>query len=974
MRRLPKANSQSDSIVAFCDCATLLPVVVSIVLSYAQSQDLDMSASPNPLSAPVTTMRLLRTKLFVPQAHPDLVARPRLLEALERGCHRRLTLLSAPAGFGKSTLLAVWAGQRAGGILEGAETPGRPQVGWVSLDERDNDPIRFWSYVIEALDALWPGRWATVRTMIGSPQPPPIEGVLTEMLNTLTTCEGSAALVLDDYHAIVAPAIHEGMSFLLENLPPHLCLILSGRADPPLPLAQLRARRQLVEIRAHDLRFTQEESADFLNRVMGLALRADDVSALASLTEGWAAGLQLAALSIQEAEDVRAFVASFSGEHRYIFDYLAHEILDQQPLATREFLLRTAVLDRMNGTLCDAVTGSDDGQAMLQMLERGNLFVTPLDQERHWYRYHHLFSEFLRTQLAGEKDPAEIADLHHRAAQWFVDQGDLSDAIDHALAAGDYVWAKTLVEGALVGMFRRSELRTLIGWLERLPKALIQQDAYLTMAAAWAYLATGRQEAVETRLCDVERLIGAVADGSPESYALPPEQRGPLAEISCLRATLCFNKGDLAAVEAYSRQTRAYLADDAQAGAFNQRLALLGIAAFHLALAKEFGGDTVAAVDAFQEAIPRLRDDDNPHLLPMSISHLGQLLALQGRLHDAASTYAEALREVEQRGTPSPLSGTAYTGLGSLFYEWNDLERAAAYLEQGVEMGRPWSHWEVLVNGYVGLACIDLAGGDVDRAMGRLASLVDYTTLVKMRWALPLIEAYRALFSLRIGRIHDAIAWARGIDVPAEGALPFALEPNALILARILSAQGQYAAALALLTRLAAGAEAAGRLGRVIEALSIQALVLDAQGERAAALTALANALELAAPQGYVRLFVDEGPGMRSLLAALPAKSDYASGLLAAFAGTQSIDDGGCHVALAHASDAPDRQDLAEPLTERELEILVLMADGLTNQDIADRLFISINTVKTHAKNIYSKLDVRNRAQAIVRAAEAGLL
>ncbi len=933
---------------------------------FSDTQDVCMSDA---ISQPITSrMRLLRTKLFVPQAHPDLVPRDRLLRRLDDACRARLVLLSAPAGFGKSTLLSTWIRKR------------QPRVGWVSLDARDDDPLRFWSYVVAALADLWPGRWETVRTMLQSLQPPPIEGVLTELLNVLVATEDSAVLILDDYHEISDAAIHDGLCFLLEHLPQHICLILSGRSAPPLPLARLRARRQLVELGAAELRFTHDEAEDFLNRVMGLALQTEDVATLANLTEGWVAGLQLAALSIQGAPDVGAFLTTFSGGHRYILDYLAQEILARQPPERSDFLLTTSILERMCGSLCDAITGREDGQDALAALERDNLFVMPLDRERRWYRYHRLFRDFLRVRLAEDRDAAAVAALRRQASEWAADHNDVPEAVEHALQAEDYGWAKELIERVLLDMFDRSELRTLMGWLGQLPDVVVSEDRHLSMAMAWALLATGGQDAVEPHLQDVERLVGARATALDAPAGLSVEQRGALAEISCVRATLCFNRADLANVIVYSEQALAYLGDDVQRGIFNHRLAVQGISAFNLALAKEFGGETEAALARFDEAIDLLREDENHHLLPLAISHLAQLTVVQGRLREAAAIYREALREVARHGIPSPLSGVAYVGLGTLLYQWNELDHAADHLQQGIDLGKPWSHWEILLGGYVGLACIDLARGAPDRARERLGALMATSQLFKMEWAVPSIEAYRALIAVRVGEVETAAAWAATFELPQEGEIPSVMEPYVLILVRVLIARGYPEQARGWLSRLLAGAERTGRRDRIIEALTLEAVALHAQGEEEAALASLTRALALGEPEGYVRVFLDEGAPVRTLLSALAPRVAFAARLLdigdAGPAGDASSTEEGAAERLAAASQEGARSspDLPEPLTDRELEVLALMAEGLTNQAIADRLFVSINTVKTHAKHIYEKLGVGSRAQAAVRGVELGLL
>jgi len=892
-------------------------------------------------------MRLLRTKLFVPQAHLELVPRPRLLDRLDSCLRCRLILVSAAAGFGKTTLLSTWIAQRD------------VVAAWVSLDDHDDDPARFWAYTIAALQTIWPGVGSGAAEILQAPQPPAIEGVLTELLNDVARQEGHAVLVLDDYHVIQEMAIHHGVAFLVEYAPPQLRLVLAGRTDPPLPLPLLRARRQLLEIKAEDLRFTRAEAGIFFNAVMGLALASEDVAALETLTEGWAAGLQLAALSIQEVADVSALVASFSGSHRYVFDYLAHEIIDRQTPELRRFLTETAVLNRLNGDLCDAVTGHEDGQRVLEQLERANLLVVPLDRERRWYRYHHLFSDFLRSLLAQYETPQAIAALHLRACDWYAAQGDLPDAIQHALGAKDFDRAAELITEAVVDMFLRSELLTLLRWLRALPEELLAQNLLLSIAAAWANLATANSDMAEMHLQRVERLIGASPDSAPENSDLSPEVRGALAEVSSLRASLSFNRMDLDAVRRYSRLVGVYLADDLDQCVLNTRLSLESIAAFNLALAYEYSGESGEAMAAFEAAIELLRQDRNYHLIPMTESHLAQLQVKTRLLRAAAATYDAACQSVGEWPSRSPLSGLAFVGMGRLLYEWNELDRARELLRQGLELGKQWSHWEILFIGYASLIDVALAGGDDATALAILDEWQTEAQRIDMQLVMPVFHAHRALILMRTGRLGEALEWASSFGIPGDGGIPYAMEDQALILARICIAGGDLDRAVGLLARLRAGAEGGGRQGRLIQTGALESLLLDAQGDSRGALEILTRALNLAQPEGYVRTFVDLGEPMRRLLERVTSMPDYTARLLTADAALQG---------------RPIQDGLVELLSDRELDVLALMAEGLTNQEIADRLFISINTVKTHAKSLYGKLSVRSRAQAALRARELNLI
>jgi LuxR family maltose regulon positive regulatory protein len=908
-------------------------------------------------------LRLLRTKLFVPQVHPDLVERERLIRRLDQSLRCRLTLLSAPAGFGKTTLVGSWIAKREW------------SVAWLSLDEGDSDPGRFWAYVVAALRTLWPDVGESTMALLRSPQPPPIESVLTELINDLASrdIDGPAFLVLDDYHAIDQPEIHNALDFLLEHLPPQLHLIISSRADPPLALSLLRGRRRLVEIRAADLRFTPEEAGAFLNQAAGAVLDLKDVEALEALTEGWVAGLQLAALSLQEVEDVSDFLASFSGTHRYVFDYLAHEVLDRQSPAMRDFLVRSAILERMSGALCDAVMKRDDSQARLTELERANLFLVPLDQERRWYRYHHLFGDFLRARLQEALSAEEIATLHQRAARWYAAQDRQSEAIYHALAADDTEQAVELIVSAVPVMFRTSELPTLVGWLEALPASVLERRPYLSMVMAWAELALGQSDEVDPYLQSVERQIGVEADGSPASLDRDAETRGVLAEISCIRATLAFNRMDMDAVKSLAAQTVSYLGDDVESGLFNVSLALRGIAEFNLALALEFSGETFKAVEAFESAIQLLREDNNLHLLPMAMGHLAQLQMVHGKLHTAAKTYEEALTVAETGGVPSPLSGIAYTGLGALLYEWDRLPEAEEALRRGLEMGEPWFNWEIMLAGTTGLVNIDLAKGRSSHAVARLEQLAAMTREREMLWAEAGVEAHLVLCRAREGDLAAADAWLDSTPVSQDQGVALGEEPYFLIYGWVLFYRGRVEVSCRWAKRIAARAEADQRWGHAVGAWVLHALSNHSLGRQEDAIQSLEHALRLAEPGGYVRIFVDAGPIVAELLNDVGILPDYVDRLLAAFeepASRPEPDGGSSRV----QSDDAGSPLLVEPLTDRELEVLAALADGLTNQQIADHLYISVNTVKTHVKHVYEKLNVSNRAQAATRAAELDLM
>ena len=915
-------------------------------------------------SGTAKNLHLLRTKLFIPKSHPEIIERPDLTARLDEGLQCKLILISAPAGFGKTTLLSSW--------LENIAL----QPAWLSLDQRDNDPARFWAYLIVALQSIQPDLGHDTLALLQAPQPPPIENIITELINEISKISEDFLLVLDDVHSIQQESIFSGLEFLIDHMSPQMHLVLSSRKDPQLPLALLRVRRELIELRAEDLRFTPEEAAAFLNQVMGLDLSSDDLASLEKLTEGWIAGLQLAALSMQSVEDIPAFVRSFSGEHRYVFDYLAHEVLNHLDNAQRSFLTQTSILDRMSAAVCDTITGREDSQRVLQELEQANLFLVPLDHQRHWFRYHHLFRDFLKARLEQEQGQEQIHRLHQRASRWFEAQGFQFEAVEHALHAQDFDLATRLIDRVALQAFRHSELITLLAWLKDLPASYFKQHARLNMVAAWANLATGHSEVVEGYLQNVESLISTQADGSEQSLALPAEVRGILGEISCIRSSLAFNRFDLKKVRLLASQAMEYLDGQSEGGLFNNRDDLLSVVFFNSGLAYEFSGAVLQASDAFRETI-RL-SDENIHLLPMATSHLAQLQVIRGQLRQAEQTYRQALRKSEELGRVSPLAGMAHTGLGSLLVEWNQLESASELLERGVELGRRWSQWEILTTGYFALVRIKMAQGQVESAFELLQRLEDMAVKLELPMAEGPVKAVRAFWQARRGDLEPARDWAQACGIAAQSKIPYLQEADALILARVWIALQKNEEAMALIDRLLESTQAGERWGRVAELRLYQALGWQALQDEDAALGALQSAFQLAEPEGYIRLFLDEGQPMRTLLdqaARHAIAPGYVSRLLESFAqnGTsvQPVKAPARESTFDSARQAAYSQD---PLSDRELEVLRLVARGMTNQEIADELVISLNTVKSHVKNIYARLQVRNRAEAISVAKEINIL
>ena len=916
-----------------------------------------------PTSRPA--LRLLRTKLFTPRVPAEVIPRPRLLARLNEGLQRPLILIAAPAGFGKTTLLSQWLAQT-----------GLPTA-WLSLDERDNDPIRFWAYVIAALQTLHPEVGSSALTYLQAPQPPPLETILTELLNDLTTIPEDFILVLDDFHAIEHPEIHRAGSFVLEHLPQHTHIAIAGRTEPPLPLPVWRARRQLTEIGPVDLRFTEAEVAEFLNRVMGLQLTAENIAALEAATEGWIAGLQLAALSMQGEADVTSFIRAFSGSHRYVFDYLAQEILERQPAAVQRFLLETSILERLSGPLCDALLQAEPSEArhpsaaILHTLESANLFITPLDNERRWYRYHTLFGEFLRARLAQVRAPADLAALHGRAAAWYAAQNEVDDALQHYLAAQDFEAAAELLENHAETYFARSTLVTLVRWIRALPAPLLARRLRLAMIYAWATLATGQMDETTRALDLIETALGASTESLiADPAAWPSHIRAPLIEAAVIRTSMGMAHFNMTEVRQTAEALLPYLSAG-EGGLFNPAADLLPPLLFNLALTHEFGGNVAAALPLYAEVLELSLIQNNMHIVPMALGHLGQLQVLRGQLHEAKKTFRRALELAESMSAaPSPLAGNALAGLGQLYYQWNDLATAHDYLSQAIALGKPWNSWESLVPGYLGLAQIYRARGDWDAAYAALDELEALCRRVHMEVLLPAVAAARAALQNAQGRREIAARWIADAGISFTADPGYFREGEALALLRLLLAQNRLADAEQLAELLLFAAEAGERCGRVIEILTLQAQLHAARGQLPEALHALERALALAEPEGYVRIFVDEGAALRGLLERLADEGgrlrDYARALLAHFDAAQP---------LVPTSPAPHpAAPLLEPLTERELEVLRYLASGLSNPEIAATLVVSLNTVKTHVKAIFDKLHVRNRTEAAARARALGLL
>lgn len=896
---------------------------------------------------------LLATKLFVPPPCPDLVARPRLEERLNAGLRRKLTLLAAPAGFGKTTVLSAW---RAGPV--GRDVP----LAWVSLDADDNDPVRFWSYVGTALDAVHPGVGEPALALLHAPHPPPSEAVVAVLLNGLTSLPRDVALVLDDYHAIEAPPIHEALAFLLDHLPPTLHLIVATRIDPPLPLDRLRARGDLVEVRAADLRFTPDEAAAFLAEARRLSLTAEDIAALTARTEGWIAGLHLASLSLEGRENGADFVRAFAGSHRFLVDYLAEEVLSRQPPEVQAFLLQTAILDRLSGPLCDAVTDRHDGQAMLERLERGNLFTVPLDDERHWYRYHHLFAEFLRARLA-RTQPDQVATLHARAASWHEGEGAIAAAVGHALAGEDAERAARLLELVAEPMWMSGELMTLLGWLEALPPAVVRTRPRLALAHAGTHFLARSYDArtVEVLLAAAEAALDLDQGGGDEQAEL----RGTLAAI---RAAAADAERDAPRAIASARLALEALPAD--------RVFWRAMTTVVLGMSYAAVGDP-AASQTLVEALALSQGAGNWSLAMVAMMNLAQVRAAEGRLGAAAELCRRGLAVVgEHAGGGLPVTVSLNVQLGKLGYEWNDLAAATRHLEEGLAGVRLADEQLTgQLEGLTALARVKQAQGDSDGADELLRRCTEVAQASQLPWAARFAAAYRARLDVHRDNFDAGLRWAEEAGLHPDDESSHAPEYEHLTLVRILIARGESDRALHLLRRQRATAATAGRVASELETLILEALARQRQGDEAGALTALEAALAIAEPEGYVRLFVDEGPLLAALLVRLRAeyraarldpRRAYVDRLLAAF-GSPRRD-------VTPPVPAGRAPELPEPLTPREREVLALIADGLTNAEIAARLFVTVGTVKTYVNGIFGKLGATSRTQAVACARTVGLL
>ncbi len=888
---------------------------------------------------------ILATKLYIPPPRPKVVLRPRLIERLNEGlsASRKLTLISAPAGFGKTTLVSEW--------VAGCERP----VAWLSLDEGDNDPASFLTYLVAALQTLALSNVEGIAPKIGtgvlaalqSPQPPPTESILTALLNEIAAIPDNFVLVLDDYHVIDSKPVDEALTFLLEHLPPQMHLVVATREDPHLPLARLRARGQLTELRAADLRFTPSEAAEFLNQQMGLNLSAEDVAALETRTEGWIAGLQLAAISMRGHQDTTNFIQSFTGSHHFVLDYLIEEVLGQQSESIQTFLLRTSILDRLCGPLCDSVLGSPSasGQETLEYLERANLFIVPLDDERRWYRYHHLFAELLRQRLQQSSSSGDeksgVADYHIRASVWFEDNDLMVEAFQHAAAANDIERAERLIEEGGIPLHFRSVATTILNWLEALPRSVMDARPWLWVRSATSALRAGQATGVEEKLQAAEAAVAAALQG-----AEPGEKtRDLIGQIAAVRATLAYIRYQPEASIIQAGRALEYLHPD--------NLLFRCRATWSLGFAYKLQGKRAAARKAYIEAIRQA--SGNIYYTVLTSTCLGEIQESENQLFQAAETYQHSMQMLCDQGTA--YSSEEHIGLARIYYEWDDLDAAEQHAQQSLQQARLYDRTiDKFIICEVLLARLKLARGDVSGAATMLAETEQSVRQNNFVERMAEVAAAQVLTLLRQGNVAAAARLVQTHD-------------NPISQARVHLAQGDPSAALVVLEPLRQQVEAKDWQDELLKVMVLQSVALHAHGEKDQAVQVLAKALALAEPGGFIRIFVDEGALMAQLLleaASRGIRPDYIARVLAAFEGELKEE--------RQAASVPAPSSLIEPLSPRELEILGLIAQGLSNREIGERLFLALDTIKGHNRKIFDKLEVQSRTEAIARARELGLI
>ncbi len=875
---------------------------------------------------------LSTTRLFVPPLPPSLLPRPELIHRLDEATNRKFTLLSAPAGYGKTTLLRAWAAQTL------------HPVAWLSLTQAENDPASFWSYVLAACRTIHAQLDSNIFMPLQLPEPPPLEALLTSFLNLLAAVPQPFTLVLDDYHFITEATVHRTLRLFLDQQPPQIHLILSSRVDPPLALAARRARGEMTELRTAALRFTFEETAHWLTQIAHLPLSDPQIAALVERTEGWIAALRLAASALHDSANVTAHLAQFTGSHRYIIDYLLEEVLALQSEEVRTFLLLTSCLDRFTSSLCDALTGRNDGQAMLETLERANLFLIPLDEQRHWYRYHHLFAEALRGRALRKLGEEQYTRAYRQTSAWYEQHGLLNEAIEAALAAADYETAVRLGQALAPSLWLRGMHYTIERWLAQLPRSYVSTHPLLCIAQAWTQLLLGHQKAASAALREAERLAAA------------NEDRAGLARVATMQALLARLQRNGRAAIHWSTQALTLLPEEESVSR--------SIVLTTLGCGYRLQGDVTSAWQTLIEARLLNEQVGNKRGSLGCILLQGEVLALQGQLTQAADYYQQV---IEAEAIWSPPTIEAHIALGLLLLEWNELAGATAQMQQALTLGQQHEDDTLLARSALLQARILQAQGQQDEAEQAFLRAVILARQSKHAQLLARIQAYQARWWLAQGNLPLALRWQESCTLTREEAPTYEQEEIALTLIRLLLAQREEAATEPMLLRWLAFAHEQGRTGSEIEMLLLLALAHDAQGRSNEALTLCHQALLLAQPGRYCRLFLDAGRPMARLLNLLSAQergkavASYLGQLLKVTNAAQAH----------HTTTGPltgTRQPLLEPLSPRERTVLRLLAAGLSSREMATELVVSINTIKTQLKSLYRKLQASSRQEVLATA------
>ncbi|MCA9913594.1 MAG: LuxR family transcriptional regulator [Anaerolineae bacterium] len=875
--------------------------------------------------------QILATKLYTPALRPGSVPRARLIDRLNAGKHGKLTLISAPAGFGKTTLITAWLANN------------EHEAAWLSLEEGDNDVLRFLTYIVAALQTVELEIGVDIRNLLESPQRPPIDSLLTPLLNQLAMMPEDFILVLDDYHVLDSHEIDKVLAFLIDNQPPQMHLVITTREDPRLPLARLRVRGQLSEIRAADLRFTTDEASEFLNTAMGLSLSSDDVAALEQRTEGWIAGLQLAALAMQGQQDTSTFIQSFTGSHHFVLDYLMEEVLNQQPLHIQDFLLKTSILERLCEPLCAAILQDDeDALATLEHIRQANLFLIPLDNERKWFRYHHLFADLLRQRSLSDRagfSTEDVNALHVRASIWYETNGLGLEAFQHATAINDIERAERLIESQGAPLYLRGIVKPILHWLESLPHHILDAHPSLWVAYASALLLTGQHTSVEQKLNEAEN---ALHNGDLDDSA-----QDILGRIASMRATLAAIRNDAEAMISHS--------NDALERLHPENLAIRIASHWTRGYAYQLQGNHELARNAYEEVLQLSASGEQSIYVIAATISLGQLQELDNQLHTAARRYQRA---IQLSGKPShPIASQACIGLARISYQWNDLASAQEYGKQCHELLQQMENTDTTVSYNIFLAYLHLSQGDFASAGDVLDEAEAFVRQNNFMFRMPDIVEAQVHVLIHRDNLTTALQLAETYNLSTSQA-------------RVYLAQKNASRALQILDSFNQKAKAGGLQSEHLRGLVLQALVYNALNQQDVALKVLDESLALARRGGFIRIFVDQGPSMAQLLQIAHSRGlrqDYVSQLLSAFSMPVAEQ-------LSISQPIKPESQWIDPLSQREIEVLQLIANGLTNQEIADQFYLSLHTVKGHARNIYSKLAVKNRTQAVANAKAFGIL